>query len=78
MNGTIIEQDIISDYDDQGAIIYTIVTLLFYSLSLFCSLILNIDRNDHYYENKWSVYQKSKHKRDFHSSQADILSKCMM
>lgn len=75
MNNTIINTVVSSDYDHNGAIIYTIVTLIFFSLSLFCSLILNIDPDDHYYEKKWSVYQTSTKKRTFHSSQIDILSK---
>jgi len=65
----------INNYDNNGAIIYTIVTLLFYSLSLFCSLILNIDPDHHYYEQEWSVDQNNENKRRSHSSQADILSK---
>jgi len=67
--------NIISDYDHQGAIIYTIVTLIFYSLSLFCSLILNIDPDDQYDEKRWSIYQNGKNERPFHSSEANILSK---
>jgi hypothetical protein len=75
MNSTLIETSVIPSYDRNGAIIYTIVTLLFYSLSLFCSLILNIDPDDQYYEQKWSVYSNSKTKRRLQSSQANILSK---
>lgn len=65
----------ISDYDRNGAIIYTIVTLVFYSLSLFCVLILNIDQDDHYYEKKWSDYQNSETRKPTHPKQRDILSK---
>jgi len=75
MNNTLIEINAISDIDHNGAIIYTIVTLLFYSLSLFCSLILNIDPDDQYDENKWSVYQNSTNNRTSDSNQTDILSK---
>jgi hypothetical protein len=77
INSTVIDTDLLSDYDHNGAIIYTIVTLLFYSLSLFCSLILNIDPDDHYYEKKSSVYHNSTNKRTFHSGHADILSKLL-
>jgi len=77
INSTVINTDVLSDYDHNGAIIYTIVTLLFYSLSLFCSLILNIDPDDHYYEKKSSVYHKSTNKRTFHSGHAAILSKLL-
>jgi len=75
MNNTLIEINAISDIDHNGAIIYTIVTLLFYSLSLFCSLILNIDPDDQYDENKWSIYQNSTNNRTSDSNQTDILSK---
>jgi len=75
MNNTMMEINTISDIDHNGAIIYTIVTLLFYSLSLFCSLILNIDPDDQYDENKWSVYQNSTNNRTSDSNQTDILSK---
>jgi hypothetical protein len=75
MNNTLIEINAISDIDHNGAIIYTIVTLLFYSLSLFCSLILNIDPDDQYDENKWSVYQNSINNRTSDSNQTDVLSK---
>jgi hypothetical protein len=75
MNSTLIESNVNPVYDHNGAIIYTIVTLLFYSLSLFCSLILNIDPDDQYYDQKWSVYPHTRTKRTHHSSQVDILSK---
>jgi len=75
MNNTMMEINTISDIDHNGAIIYTIVTLLFYSLSLFCSLILNIDPDDQYDEKKWSVYQNSTNNRTSDSNQTDILSK---
>ena len=72
MNNSITD---ISEYDHNGAILYTVITLLLYSLSLFCSLILNIDPDDQYYEKKWSAYRHSENKRTHHSSQASILSK---
>jgi hypothetical protein len=75
MNSTRIEMSVIPGYDQNGAIIYTIVTLLFYSLSLFCSLILNIDPDDQCYEQKWSVYHNSKTKQTLQSTRVDILSK---
>jgi hypothetical protein len=74
MNSTMINTNVVSNYDNNGAIIYTIITLLFYSLSLFCSLILNIDLDDHYDEKKSSGYQKGKNKLTSHSNQADILN----
>jgi hypothetical protein len=69
-----VNTNLVSNYDHNGEIIYTIVILLFYSLILFCSLILKIDRDDHYYENKWSVNRNNTKKKTFHSSQSDILS----
>ena len=59
-------------YDQNGAIIYTIVILLFYSLSLFCSLILNIDPDDYHYDKTWSINQG---KRVIPTNRVDILGK---
>ena len=75
MNNTTTNINPVPNYDHNGAVIYTVVTLLFYSLSLFCSLILNIDPDDHYYGQKWSTYQNSKTKRTLQSNRVDILSK---
>lgn len=61
-------------YDQNGAIIYTIVILLFYSLSLFCSLILNIDPDDYHYDKSWSIDRKKKQKRILPTTRVDILS----
>ena len=71
MNNTIFD----IDYDYNGAIMYTVITILFYSLVLFCSMILNIDRYDHYYVEKYTVYHTDKTTRSLDSNQADVLSK---
>ncbi|CAF1200834.1 unnamed protein product [Adineta steineri] len=74
-NTTSIDLNLNYDYDRNGAVIYTVVILLFYSLSLFCTLILNIDPDDDSYEKKWSVYKDMKNRKAFHTSHADVLSK---
>jgi hypothetical protein len=60
--------------DSLGAVIYIVVTILFYSLSLVCGLVLNIDRNEHFYENKWHVYQVDTQKLPSESCRTDALS----
>ena len=64
-----------TDYDYNGAFMYTVVILLLYSLTLFCAYILNSNQDDHYYEKNSSVYHSDKHKKPFHLNQVDILSK---
>ncbi|CAF3550262.1 unnamed protein product [Adineta steineri] len=73
-NTTSIDLNLNYDYDRNGAVIYTVVILLFYSLSLFCTLILNIDPDDDSYEKKWSVYKDMKNRKAFHTSHADVLN----
>ena len=63
----------LDNYDHTGEIIYTIVTIVFYSLSLFCLLILSLDPDDHYYD-KGNVYRNSGATKAHHSSQTDVLS----
>jgi hypothetical protein len=71
MNNT----DSVTNYDHNGAVMYTVITLLFYSLSLFCSLILNIDRHDHFSERNWNAYHPDRNKKIVRTSQMDVLSK---
>lgn len=65
----------LESYDQNGAIIYTIVILLFYSLSLFCSLILNIDPDDYHYDKKWSMKRSNQSQGLIQSNRVDILRK---
>ncbi len=74
INSTTKSFDINVSYDNHGAILYTIITLLFYSLSLFCTLILNIDPQDYSYGKKWAAFQESAIKNNRHENQTDILS----
>ncbi|UJR16429.1 hypothetical protein I4U23_003331 [Adineta vaga] len=75
INNTMINENLVLDnYDRNGEIIYTTVVILFYSLSLFCLLILSFDPDDHYHEKKRNVYRNSRTTKTHHSSQMDILN----
>ena len=63
------------NYDQNGAIIYTIVIILFYSLSLFCSLILNIDPDDYHYDKNWPMKRRKTSKEIVSSTRVDDLSR---